>query len=151
MVRFIMFSRCKEQRDICHIYIPIWLDLLSLSKQQKKYKNINLHSNMVRFIIPSDETLGRPKYLFTFQYGQIYYKRIKSFSSRRNRIYIPIWLDLLSYSIQQVMQTKKYLHSNMVRFIIVCYGHSRRTLIRFTFQYGQIYYEEIQKYYGGVY
>ena len=29
----------------------------------------DLHSSMVRLEIPTDETLGRPYYLFTFQYG----------------------------------------------------------------------------------
>ena len=33
-------------------------------------------------------------------------------------IYIPIWLDLLYGSRAKISKIKKYLHSNMVRFII---------------------------------
>ena len=33
------------------IYIPIWLDLLSIYDKKDKKKIKNLHSNMVRFII----------------------------------------------------------------------------------------------------
>ena len=51
------------------IYIPIWLDLLSYWNVNRDASVRDLHSNMVRFIIPHDETLGRPVYLFTFQYG----------------------------------------------------------------------------------
>ena len=51
------------------IYIPIWLDLLSISGIGSAYWNPDLHSNMVRFIIglPTSEPLG--SYVFTFQYG----------------------------------------------------------------------------------
>ena len=55
------------------IYIPIWLDLLCSQKLKKDYSKIDLHSNMVRFIM-------RIKRL---------YRAIIS------NIYIPIWLDLL--------------------------------------------------------
>ena len=51
-------------------------------------------------------------------------------------IYIPIWLDLLLLGIRKCRRTIKYLHSNMVRFIINAeqyYGNPQGT---FTFQYG---------------
>ena len=40
-------------RQIWHskIYIPIWLDLLSKIFNSRHFKLLNLHSNMVRFII----------------------------------------------------------------------------------------------------
>ena len=33
------------------IYIPIWLDLLSVFMLAQKYSKLHLHSNMVRFIM----------------------------------------------------------------------------------------------------
>ena len=56
--------------------------------------------------------------LFTFQYGQIYYRGRNAHIIYGKCIYIPIWLDLL------------------------CVIHSPDSYImsRFTFQYGQIYY-----------
>ena len=51
------------------IYIPIWLDLLSLRQLAIRQKPCHLHSNMVRFII---QVLGTPMAVpitFTFQYG----------------------------------------------------------------------------------
>ena len=33
------------------IYIPIWLDLLSLKEYKNSLRQLDLHSNMVRFII----------------------------------------------------------------------------------------------------
>ena len=51
------------------IYIPIWLDLLLIVIPEKAWFKLNLHSNMVRFII--FELLRKCDYvkLFTFQYG----------------------------------------------------------------------------------
>ena len=85
--------------EIAHqetIYIPIWLDLLSVSQKKDQKAKINLHSNMVRFIMKS--------------------KREKEFIM--NLIYIPIWLDLLLKSYFKFSFLLFYLHSNMVRFII---------------------------------
>ena len=56
-------------------------------------------------------------------------------------IYIPIWLDLLYLAAGDSASSQVYLHSNMVRFII---NKSKNTIIKnigFTFQYGQIYYQ----------
>ena len=65
----------------------------------------NLHSNMVRFIIDS-----------------IYiYSDIKLF------IYIPIWLDLLCNTYNDLQMPRTDLHSNMVRFIIERRNRSKRT------------------------
>ena len=55
---------------------------------------------------------------FTFQYGQIYYQGINA----------------------GIDGIKNYLHSNMVRFIIVNLGGITINAGIFTFQYGQIYY-----------
>ena len=55
------------------IYIPIWLDLLFFDKYRNNLSNNNLHSNMVRFIIPEVITMITSIIAFTFQYGQIYY------------------------------------------------------------------------------
>ena len=57
---------------------------------------VNLHSNMVRFIICNDKIGCRKTY----------------------GIYIPIWLDLLSLLSIASLIILFYLHSNMVRFII---------------------------------
>ena len=51
------------------IYIPIWLDLLSVLVQYYQLQMMNLHSNMVRFIIGKREPLFRKFTKFTFQYG----------------------------------------------------------------------------------
>ena len=73
---------------------------------------------MVRFII-GDKALAEAKnWLFTFQYGQIYYRPL-------------INKDFLKV---------KYLHSNMVRFIIKVGQNIEIDPETFTFQYGQIYY-----------
>ena len=69
---------------------------------------INLHSNMVRFIISI-----RTQYKCS--------KRI---------IYIPIWLDLLLSELCQINSVSTYLHSNMVRFIISERTIYTRTILR---------------------
>ena len=51
MVRFIIVSRYTIDFINKMIYIPIWLDLLSKIALSKVIKYLNLHSNMVRFII----------------------------------------------------------------------------------------------------
>ena len=55
------------------IYIPIWLDLLSIPLIFQNYRIHNLHSNMVRFIMPFFIAEEYDNDKFTFQYGQIYY------------------------------------------------------------------------------
>ena len=55
---------------------------------------------------------------FTFQYGQIYYRLIIVYQGKGIRIYIPIWLDLLSNTNNKIDEEELDLHSNMVRFII---------------------------------
>ena len=60
-------------------------------------KIIDLHSNMVRFIICR---------LYIFFYHYLF-------------IYIPIWLDLLCLLSSSVDTEHRDLHSNMVRFIII--------------------------------
>ena len=95
MVRFIMsyfrvFQFCLTDIYIpiwldllqyCHwineqyysIYIPIWLDLLFSCIISLFSPILNLHSNMVRFIIDSYIMTRGYIAIFTFQYGQIYY------------------------------------------------------------------------------
>ena len=100
------------------IYIPIWLDLLQLTRRDKKLSLTDLHSNMVRFIIMYNLHIYSFSKRFTFQYGQIYYFfRAYSFPALF-KIYIPIWLDLLLQRRLCKYRTTIYLHSNMVRFII---------------------------------
>ena len=122
-----------------------------------------LHSNMVRFIIFFAPNTVLVIKLFTFQYGQIYYKdniyQITSFTKsftfqygqiyytiqlfpnlQRVFIYIPIWLDLLLMQREDNAVQRRNLHSNMVRFIIRDLIAFLLYSITFTFQYGQIYY-----------
>ena len=73
---------------------------------------------MVRFIITEKADYMRLQEEFTFQYGQIYYRSMFASFNTSNWIYIPIWLDLLYLYRQLVYTNLKYLHSNMVRFII---------------------------------
>ena len=100
------------------IYIPIWLDLLFQIKILTRITLGNLHSNMVRFIIDDNSIIQIAKSQFTFQYGQIYYITKSKSSNKRRYIYIPIWLDLLFKEPVSRGESKAYLHSNMVRFII---------------------------------
>ena len=51
-------------------------------------------------------------------------------------IYIPIWLDLLSYNKEMKNYDYRDLHSNMVRFIINKTEYYKQIDILFTFQYG---------------
>ena len=51
MVRFIIQAIALFEVYLCYIYIPIWLDLLSFHPQTLYLRIINLHSNMVRFIM----------------------------------------------------------------------------------------------------
>ena len=53
MVRFIMSLNISTVYELNLIYIPIWLDLLSIYALKDKENAIDLHSNMVRFIIYS--------------------------------------------------------------------------------------------------
>ena len=100
------------------IYIPIWLDLLQVFVRLLFRQILDLHSNMVRFIIFTLKLLKLGFIVFTFQYGQIYYTKhcvfeyddLSEFTFQYgqiyyfilfvvklafNNIYIPIWLDLL--------------------------------------------------------
>ena len=58
------------------------------------------------------------------------------FNTKVNMIYIPIWLDLLLLHPQELVLLSRYLHSNMVRFIIWSILPGVPNLLRFTFQYG---------------
>ena len=102
------------------IYIPIWLDLLCRNTKNVRWGILNLHSNMVRFIICLKQSICKYLSSFTFQYGQIYY---------------------LTYH-KNMYSQQKHLHSNMVRFIIYHFNPLVTLNILFTFQYGQIYYSE---------
>ena len=57
-------------------------------------------------------------------------------------IYIPIWLDLLFLMLLFPSDFFQNLHSNMVRFIICISEKKAMSNDKFTFQYGQIYYEK---------
>ena len=96
MVRFIINVFDNEDIADFEIYIPIWLDLLSARKRDKRYLIIYLHSNMVRFI------MTQHRFIILFL----------------KKIYIPIWLDLLFSPPGNFLGSMSYLHSNMVRFII---------------------------------
>ena len=69
MVRFIISVENKEKAEELKIYIPIWLDLLSIGLLQTSIRLYNLHSNMVRFIIITHSLLTFITSPFTFQYG----------------------------------------------------------------------------------
>ena len=99
-------------------YIPIWLDLLSFLAILFLNNSNILHSNMVRFIIQIKCIRLNAIFFFTFQYGQIYYIITFIASVVFYLFYIPIWLDLLYGYYDAVYKIKKFLHSNMVRFII---------------------------------
>ena len=100
------------------IYIPLWLDLLLMSILKTEDLRVDLHSTMVRFIIREQLSEAISKNQFTFHYGQIYYYGFQHFFFGNSDIYIPLWLDLLFYSIILFFDFKKDLHSTMVRFII---------------------------------
>ncbi len=54
----------------------------------------------------------------------------------RERVYIPIWLDLLSQKHRLYFELFPRLHSNMVRFIITYDPLCAEYDDKFTFQYG---------------
>ena len=108
------------------IYIPIWLDLLSELSVVMNTVTVYLHSNMVRFIIIKLIITCIHIYIFTFQYGQIYYKTKTEKIIKIKLIYIPIWLDLLYQNFRFLLHHPLHLHSNMVRFIIYFPEHFRR-------------------------
>ena len=58
MVRFIIRKDNKEIKPFVKIYIPIWLDLLYIRSKLIEFVFIDLHSNMVRFIINTNERDG---------------------------------------------------------------------------------------------
>ena len=102
---------------------------------------MHLHSNMVRFIICASPITCSIPLSFTFQYGQIYYPFVKWSVGLGKSIYIPIWLDLLFICRLFNSFWYSYLHSNMVRFIILLNKNTINFNNAFTFQYGQIYYK----------
>ena len=53
-----------------------------------------------------------------------------------SHIYIPLWLDLLLTSVDLDNDANKYLHSTMVRFIILFGASGYQRDILFTFHYG---------------
>ena len=102
-------------------------------------------------------------HLFTFQYGQIYYYYSPNKPNNYYSIYIPIWLDLLFQlfpNLQRVFEIYIPIwldllsenasgnFVNTLRFTFqygqiyyFCYAIISRDASAFTFQYGQIYYE----------
>ena len=73
---------------------------------------------MVRFIIAQTMSSAGANSPFTFQYGQIYYIANQVQNAKNDKVYIPIWLDLLLGEGCKTFTEIKSLHSNMVRFII---------------------------------
>ena len=69
MVRFIIYSLICLGVIKMEIYIPIWLDLLSKRHTKYETRQLNLHSNMVRFIIQREQEIINKAKGFTFQYG----------------------------------------------------------------------------------
>ena len=69
MVRFIMRFITSTSQTFSTIYIPIWLDLLYKHGQLVQVLILNLHSNMVRFIILIEKGHYSIIPEFTFQYG----------------------------------------------------------------------------------
>ena len=69
MVRFIIFEVEHRISQPAYIYIPIWLDLLSADLEAAGMNRLNLHSNMVRFIIIGCIAKWFSSTKFTFQYG----------------------------------------------------------------------------------
>ncbi len=69
MVRFIIQTRTFVVAIRNLIYIPIWLDLLCIIPIRVAIPNTDLHSNMVRFIIPAIMLVIIVITSFTFQYG----------------------------------------------------------------------------------
>ena len=106
------------------IYIPLWLDLLFFFRFCNNGIRIYLHSTMVRFIIFYNNLVILMLLLFTFHYGQIYYRCCSIYACIWIAIYIPLWLDLL-------FVTPLSLE---VGFLL------------FTFHYGQIYYDYVVRY-----
>ena len=56
--------------------------------------------------------------------------------TKAQKIYIPIWLDLLSFVMLFKRVPPRHLHSNMVRFIMFSLTHKSSAPYTFTFQYG---------------
>ena len=101
------------------IYIPIWLDLLSILNHLSMQPIYDLHSNMVRFIISSKRCKSS---LLHSIYIPIWLDLLSvpfPYISPTPSIYIPIWLDLLFGTPPVAPPFLKDLHSNMVRFIII--------------------------------
>ena len=147
MVRFIIKEKEEELKNkalFTFQYGQIYYKTLLLCKA---IKILNLHSNMVRFIIFICKLFFKERALFTFQYGQIYYFKAVDYTISDDEIYIPIWLDLLFFEKYRNNLSNNNLHSNMVRFIIVVQLVSLKSRQKFTFQYGQIYYEAEQKWF----
>ena len=74
---------------------------------------------MVRFIINIPTLPFECESTFTFHYGQIYYNSKPANKNNKKSIYIPLWLDLLSPNKIVFPFANRYLHSTMVRFIII--------------------------------
>ena len=78
--------------------------------------------------------------LFTFQYGQIYYREDNAV---RRRAYDYLHSNMVRFIIKEgalIDEKQNNLHSNMVRFIIIQIQEINMSKFEFTFQYGQIYY-----------
>ena len=158
MVRFIIIWFIYSRTILPSIYIPIWLDLLSVYRQKDQNQITNLHSNMVRFIIRwTNDSRRFDNDIYIPIWLDLLLKIIfcKYFPLK---IYIPIWLyllfvimkgvqigatnlhsnmlDLLSYSELQFFFCFEHLHSNMVRFIMLGEPYAIPLTGIFTFQYG---------------
>ena len=140
MVRFIILSQSAKRfryRQFTFHYGQIYY----YTPKPISYATVDdLHSTMVRFIIIVIWDLRRNKKTFTFHYGQIYYLYFIIICCSRKQIYIPLWLDLLLELYVFATTDSLYLHSTMVRFIILKKPNIISNECLFTFHYGQIYY-----------
>ena len=97
MVRFIISKASQKAAEGTKFTFQYGQIYYQGEFDKDKLKVVNLHSNMVRFIILTEAYKMLSLSVFTFQYGQIYYYRRFYKKSYVKRIYIPIWLDLLSF------------------------------------------------------
>ena len=131
------YGQCRS--GVC-IYIPLWVDLKGADVVGKIGEGINLHSIMGGFESPTKLTEQLEMIRFTFHYGWIWKPRSVFQLWFRNRIYIPLWVDL---KVRRCLMHWKPLESIYIPLWVDLKGFLAARCsygnFEFTFHYGWIW------------
>ena len=107
-------------------------------KALARWDDMNLHSSMDRLETTEFSSFLTVSSIFTFQYGQIRNACFSRTFYAEKQIYIPVWIDQKQVYEWDRRDFYRDLHSSMDRLETSQLINTKKIIIKFTFQYGQI-------------